>query len=68
MDIARKIGIGIVMIVPSFVGSGALWHIFHSWLAVIIWVILMAALCSAILSGKLTGGLASHGFPHGDPS
>ena len=44
MDIARKIGIGIVMIVPTFVGSGALWDVFHSWFAVIVWVILMAAL------------------------
>ena len=59
MDIARKIGIGIVMIVPTVAGSGALWHIFHSWLAVIIWVILMAALCGGILSGKSIRGLVS---------
>ena len=60
MDIARKIGVGIVMIVPTFVGSGALWHIFHSWVAVIIWVILMAALCGGLLSRKSVKGMLSH--------
>ncbi|MFH1122609.1 MAG: hypothetical protein V1758_03005 [Pseudomonadota bacterium] len=57
MDIARKIGIGIVMIVPSFVGSGALWNIFHSWVAVAVWVAIMAAVAGAIISGRFTKGL-----------
>ena len=52
MDIPRKIGIGILMIVPAFVGAGALWDIFHgSWLAVIVWIILMALLSGAIIAG-----------------
>ena len=42
MDISRKIGIGIVLIVPAFVGSGALWGIFESWIAVFIWLALLA--------------------------
>ncbi len=54
MDIARKLGIGIVMIVPTFVGSGAVWDIFGSWVAVIVWVIIMAMLSGTILSGRLT--------------
>ena len=49
---ARDLGIGIVMIIPSFVGGGALWHIFHSWLAVIVWTIVMAGLYVGILFKK----------------
>lgn len=41
MDIPRMIGIGIVMIVPTFVLGGALWEMFHSWFAVLLWVIVM---------------------------
>jgi hypothetical protein len=29
------------MIIPTFVGSGAVWHIFHSWLAVCIWIVIV---------------------------
>ncbi len=53
MDFARKFGIGIVMIIPSFVGAGAVWAIFGSWFAIAVWVIIMAVLLGAILSGKL---------------
>ena len=42
MDISRKIGIGIVLIVPAFVGSAALWSIFESWIAVLVWLVLLA--------------------------
>jgi FtsH-binding integral membrane protein len=42
MDVSRKIGIGIVMIVPAFVGGGALWSLFESWIAVLIWLALLA--------------------------
>jgi membrane protein required for beta-lactamase induction len=41
MDIPRSIGIGIVMIIPTFVVGGALWEVFHNWFAVIVWVIVM---------------------------
>lgn len=54
MDIYRKIGIGIVMIVPIFVGSGALWDIFNSWIPVLLWFIIMVAVYSGILTGKLS--------------
>jgi len=49
---ARDLGIGIVMIIPTFVGGGALWHFFHSWLAVIVWTIVMAGVYSGILFKK----------------
>jgi hypothetical protein len=54
MDLARKFGIGIVMIIPAFVGSGALWQIFHSFIPVIIWVIIMALVVRGILTSKLS--------------
>ena len=51
MDVPRKIGIGILMIIPAFVGGGALWDLFHgSWLPVIGWIILMALCSGAILT------------------
>ncbi|PKN61747.1 MAG: hypothetical protein CVU57_27970 [Deltaproteobacteria bacterium HGW-Deltaproteobacteria-15] len=52
MDIFRRIGIAIVMIVPTFVIAGALWSLFHSWLPIFIWVIVMAAFAAGLVSGK----------------
>jgi hypothetical protein len=54
MDFARRIGIGIVMIVPTFVGAGAVWAIFSHWLPVALWVIIMALLSGAVTSGRLS--------------
>ena len=56
MDIARKFGIGIVMIVPTFVGAGALWDLFHSWFAIFVWVVLMGVLTGYVIKGTLTPG------------
>ena len=53
MDLSRKIGIGVVMVVPTFVGGGAVWEIMSSWFAVIIWILVMAFIYGGILSGKL---------------
>jgi hypothetical protein len=50
MGIARCLGIGIVMIIPSFVGGGALWELFKSWAAVSMWIIMMAVVYGIILS------------------
>jgi FtsH-binding integral membrane protein len=52
MDISRKIGIGIVLIVPAFVGSGALWSIFESWIAVFVWLALLAFGYLSLFRGK----------------
>ena len=41
MDVPRLFGKAIVMIIPTFVGAGAVWHIFHGWVAVGIWVIIV---------------------------
>ncbi|MBN2124400.1 MAG: hypothetical protein JW821_08930 [Deltaproteobacteria bacterium] len=54
MDIPRKIGTAIVMIVPSFVGGGALWALFHCWAVVVIWILIMMGLTGSIVTGKLS--------------
>jgi hypothetical protein len=41
MDFPRLFGKAIVMIIPTFVGGGAVWDIFHSWVAVGIWVVIV---------------------------
>lgn len=57
MDITRKLAILIVMIVPTFVGAGALWDIFGSWIAVLIWIVIMGVVAGNIITGRLlTGG------------
>ena len=56
MDWARKIGICVVMIIPAFVGAGAIWDIFHNWFAVFIWVAIMAFVAGNIAFGKWLSG------------
>ena len=53
MDIPRKIGIGVVMIVPTFVIAGALWDIFANYIPIGVWTIIMAFLYRQIITGKL---------------
>jgi len=52
MDLARKLGIGIVMIVPAFVFGGVLWALVKSWLAVLGLEILMVLIYAWIVSGR----------------
>ncbi len=52
MDIFRKLGIAIVMIIPTFVFSGLVWSWFHNWFVVIGMMILMGILYAVIISGK----------------
>ncbi len=57
MEIPRKLAILIVMIVPTFVGAGAIWDLFESWIAVLIWVVIMGVVAGNIVTGRLlTGG------------
>ena len=51
MDTPKKLGIGIVMIVPSFVFGAAVWALLESWFAVFIMEVLMALLYSSITIG-----------------
>ena len=46
---------GILMIVPAFVGAGALWDIFDgSWIAIIVWIILMGLIAGALITGRFS--------------
>lgn len=53
MEIPRKIGIGMVMIIPTFVIAGALWDIFNNYIPIGIWLIIMAFLYRQMITGKL---------------
>jgi uncharacterized protein (DUF983 family) len=53
MEIPRKLGIAIVMIVPVVVSAGMVWAVFESWIPVIVVVILMALLYRSIIKGKM---------------
>jgi len=57
MDIARKIGIGIVMIIPTFVVAGAIWDMIHSWFAIVVWVVIMGLVTGSVIMGKLSRAL-----------
>jgi hypothetical protein len=62
MELARRIGIGIIMIIPTFVGGGAVWAIFHNWFAALVWVVIMAVISGAIISGKYIKSWESRKF------
>jgi len=49
MEISRRIGTGIVMIIPSFVGAGAMWELFESWGFVIAWMAVITVIYGVIL-------------------
>jgi hypothetical protein len=51
MELPRKIGIGVVMIVPAFVFGGIVWSLIESWIAVLVIEILMVLFYSSIISG-----------------
>lgn len=53
MEIPRRLGIAIVMIVPFVVFAGMVWAVFESWIPVIVVVILMALLYRSIIKGKM---------------
>jgi len=52
MEYSRKIAIGVVMIVPTFVFSGLVWSWFHSWWGVIVAVAVMIYVYRLLLAGK----------------
>ncbi len=60
MDLFRKIGIGIVMIVPGFVLGGLLWSFTHSWLAILVLEIAMVVVLWAIITGRFGGQEPGH--------
>ena len=44
MEFGQKFGAGLLMGIPAFVGAGLWYDIFHSFIPVIIWLILMPPL------------------------
>ncbi len=53
MELPRKIGIGIVMMIPTFVLSGLFWDITQSWIAVFLVIATMICVYFSIITGKL---------------
>jgi asparagine N-glycosylation enzyme membrane subunit Stt3 len=53
VDISRKIGIGITMIVPGFVLGGLLWSWFHSSIIVVLLELAVAVVYISIITGRL---------------
>ena len=53
MDISRKIGIGITMIVPGFALGGLLWSWFHSAIIVVLLELAVVGVYISIITGKL---------------
>ncbi len=53
MDLPRKIGIGIVMMIPAFVFSGLFWDLTHSWIVVFLVIASMIFLYTQIITGKI---------------
>ena len=65
MELSRRIGIGIVMLVPTFVGGGALWALFHSWLPIPVWVVIMVGVAGGVMSGRFMKSWESRQFRFG---
>jgi len=63
MDISRKIGVGVTMIVPGFVLGGLAWDLMGSFTSILGWLtvlgveIVMVIIYALIITGKfITGG------------
>ena len=54
MDLARKIAIGIVSLVPAFVLGGLIWSWFGSWLAVLGMVVIVGIFSGSAIAGKFS--------------
>jgi len=60
MEFGQKFGTGLLMGIPAFVGSGLVFDLLHSWLAVFVWLALMPVVFYLIISGKLSGAKPKH--------
>ncbi len=52
MDVPRMFGKTIVMIIPGFVGAGAIWDIFHNWTAIGIWTVAIVLFTCVVVLRK----------------
>jgi len=63
MDLFRRIGIGIVSIIPAFVLGGLIWDWFGSWLAVLGMVVLVVVFSISAMTGRFSS--TEQGQGHG---
>jgi len=54
MDLWRKIGIGIVSLIPAFVLGGLAWNMSHSWLSVIAAIVIVGLFSGSVIAGKFS--------------
>ena len=54
MDLPRKIGVGIVSLIPTFVLSGLVWNMTHSWLSVFATMIIVGLFSGSVIAGKFS--------------
>ena len=54
MDLFRRIGIGIVSIIPAFVLGALMWDWFGSWLSVLGMVVIVAIFSGSAIAGKFS--------------
>jgi hypothetical protein len=54
MDLFRRIGIGIVSIIPAFVLGGLIWDWFGSWLAVLGIAVIVGIFSGYAIAGKFS--------------
>jgi len=54
MNLWRKIGIGIVSMIPAFVLGGLAWNMSHSWLSVIAVIVLVGLFIGSVIAGKFS--------------
>ena len=54
MTLWRRIGIGIVSIIPAFVLSGLVWNMSHSWLSVIAVIVMVGLFSGSAIAGKFS--------------
>ena len=54
MDLSRRIGIGIVSIIPAFVLGGLIWDWFGSWLSVLGIVVIVGVFSGSVIAGRFS--------------
>jgi len=64
MDLFRRIGIGIVSMIPAFVLGGLIWDWFGSWLAVLGMVVIVGIFSGSAIAGNFSSKEQQHEGHH----
>jgi hypothetical protein len=59
MDLWRRIGIGIVSMIPAFVLGGLAWNMSHSWLSVVAAIVMVGLFSGSVIAGKFSSSETS---------